>query len=114
MIFMSETKRDWSGWVRTGVGILVMLGGMYGFYERRHNELEAEVIRLSSSFKSHCSNAKMYAIEDLEQRFVLRREWEASRREWTHLREDIKELSRKIDAIYDKLTVSKISQKNNS
>ena len=107
-------KNSWQDWKRTIISTATIVATLMFYYYNDKATVQTNVARLETTFNAHCQNAKVYQIEELESRFVLRREWEASRREFNHLREDIKELSRKIDAIYDKLTDAKISQKNNS
>ena len=80
-------KLDVQGWIRTAV----MIGAIAGGYYYSQGRLDA-----------HLSNKEIHkSTAELSDMFVLRREWESNH--YT-LKDDVKYLRNKIDAIYDKVS----------
>lgn len=80
-------KLDIQGLIRTAVTIGAIIGGYYYAMGR---------------FDSHVDNRDIHkTTAELSEMFVLRHEWESNH---TALREDVRYLRNKIDAIYDRVT----------
>ncbi len=83
-------KLDLQGWIRTAVMICAIVGGYY--YQQ-------------GRLDSHVNNKDIHAsTSELADKFVLRREWESNH---STLKDDVRYLRNKIDAIYDKVSDGK-------
>ena len=74
-------KIDLQGLMRTALTIGAVIGAYY-FDRENLNEKILENKRtysqLEASFNNHCKNTQIFSMEQLSDKFVLRREWEFS------------------------------------
>ena len=100
-------KFDLQGLIRTGVMLVTMVGGYYhmiGVLSERAAANENKIKALEQKVDAHVQNTKVYSWEELNREFVSRREWESNHKS---LRDDMKYIRDKMDAIYNKLSDSK-------
>lgn len=100
-------KFDLQGLLRTGVMLVTMVGGYYhmiGVLSERAAANENKIKALEQKVDAHVQNTKVYSWEELNREFVSRREWESNHKS---LRDDMKYIRDKMDAIYNKLSDSK-------
>ena len=89
-------KVDFQGIIRTAITIGTIVAAYY--IDRGQMNDKISVIR--SELQSHCASTRTFTMEELQERFVLRREWE---RGHDDMRSELRYLRGKVDAIYDKV-----------
>ena len=103
-------KFDFQGLVRTGITIATMVSIYYidrATLRQGVDDNRRDLSVLSADVKNHIDAFKMqkfYTLDELNERFVPRREWESNHK---LLRDDMKYIRDKMDAIYNKLSDSK-------
>ena len=101
-------KFDLQGLIRTGITLAAIIGGYYhmiGILSERATVNEGKINVLEQKIDTHVQNTKVYSWEELNREFVSRREWESNHKS---LRDDMKYIRDKMDAIYNKLSDSKM------
>ena len=99
----SKFKIDLQGLIRTTLTIGTIIGGYYldrSTINDNIAENRREISVLNAELRSHIGTARNYTIGELSEKFVTRREWESNHKS---LRDDVKYLRQKTDAIYDKV-----------
>lgn len=104
---MNEKRNSWQDWKRTIISTATIVATLMFYYYNDRANMQATISRLEGNLNSHCSSVKNYSLSELDERFVTRREWDNSKGEISALREEIRYLRGKIDAIYDKISNSK-------
>ena len=87
---------DIQGLIRTAITI----GTIVAAYYIDRAQMSDKIAEVRSEFNAHCASAKTYSMAELQERFVLRREWE---RGHDDMRSELRYLRGKVDAIYDKV-----------
>lgn len=106
-----EKKKDtntWHDWKRTIISTATIVATLMFYYYNDKSTMQTNLARLETNLNSHCMNSQMYTMPQLDERFVLRREWDNSKSEILALRDEIRYLRNKIDVIYEKITDKKI------
>ena len=96
-------KFDLQGLIRTGITIATIIGAYYVDRETTKNEISynaRDIAVLKSDISQHIKNTKIYSIDELTDRFVLRKEWESNHRA---LRDEMIYIRARIDAIYERV-----------
>ena len=100
-------KFDFQGLVRTGITIATMVSIYYidrATLRQGVDDNRRDLSVLSEDVKNHIEAFKMqkfYTLDELNERFVPRREWESNQK---LLRDDMRYLRNKIDAIFEKVS----------
>lgn len=100
-------KFDVQGLIRTGVTIGTIIGAYYvdrATLREGVDDNRRDLSVLAADVKNHIDVFKMqkfYTLDELNERFVPRREWESNHK---LLRDDMRYLRAKIDAIFDKVS----------
>lgn len=100
-------KFDVQGLVRTGITIGTIIGAYYidrATLRQGVEDNRRDLSVLAADVKNHIDAFKMqkfYTLDELNERFVPRREWESNHK---LLRDDMQYLRNKIDAIFDKVS----------
>lgn len=100
-------KFDLQGLFRTAVMLATMVGGychMIGVISERSTKNEGKIIALEQKVDAQIQNIKIYTWEELTRAFVSREEWNSNQK---YLREDIKYIRDKMDAVFNKLAEEK-------
>ncbi len=93
-------KLDLQGLIRTASVIATVIGVYY--LDRSSIMQSVEVnAREISVLKTEVKKQKHLTLDELDDRYVSRREWDSNHRS---LKEDVQYLRNKIDAIYDKVS----------
>lgn len=96
-------KFDLQGLIRTGITIATIIGAYYVDRETTKNEISynaRDIAVLKSDISQHIKNTKIYSIDELTDRFVLRKEWESNHKA---LRDEMIYIRARIDAIYERV-----------
>lgn len=96
-------KFDLQGLIRTGVTIATIIGAYYVDRETTKNEIShnaRDIAVLKADIDQHIKNAKVYTIDELTDKFVLRKEWESNHKA---LRDEMVYIRTRIDAIYERV-----------
>lgn len=96
-------KFDIQGLLRTVVMIATFVGGGYhmmNVLSERATANELKIIALERRLDTHVREVKIYSWEDLNKAFVTRDEWKSNH---TVLREDLKYIRDRMDAIYNRV-----------
>ena len=96
-------KFDLQGLIRTGITIATIIGAYYVDRETTKNEISdnaQDIAVLKSDIAQHIKNTKVYSIDALTDRFVLRKEWESNHKA---LRDEMIYIRARIDAIYERV-----------
>lgn len=96
-------KFDLQGLIRTGITIATIIGAYYVDRETTKNEIShnaRDIAVLKSDIDQHIKNAKVYTIDELTDKFVLRKEWESNHKA---LRDEMVYIRTRIDAIYERV-----------
>ena len=96
-------KFDLQGLIRTGITIATIIGAYYVDRETTKNEISynaRDIAVLKSDISQHIKNTKIYSIDELTDRFVLRKEWESNHKA---LRDEMVYIRTRIDAIYERV-----------
>lgn len=100
-------KFDIQGLIRTGITIGTIIGAYYidrATLRQGMEDNRRDLSVLAADVKNHVDAFKMqkfYTLDELNERFVPRREWESNHKA---LRDDMRYLRNKIDAIFDKVS----------
>ena len=100
-------KFDIQGLIRTGITIGTIIGAYYidrATLRQGVEDNRRDLSVLAADVKNHVDAFKMqkfYTLDELNERFVPRREWESNHKA---LRDDMRYLRNKIDAIFDKVS----------
>lgn len=100
-------KFDVQGLIRTGITIGTIIGAYYidrATLRQGVEDNRRDLSVLAADVKNHIDAFKMqkfYTLDELNERFVPRREWESNHK---LLRDDMQYLRNKIDAIFDKVS----------
>lgn len=100
-------KFDLQGLIRTGITIATIIGAYYVDRETTKNEISynaRDIAVLKSDIAQHIKNTKIYSIDELTDRFVLRKEWESNHKT---LRDEMMYIRARIDAIYERVIDNK-------
>ena len=97
-----EAKASWHDWKRTIISTATIILTLSVYYHNDRESIKTHISQIETSMNSHHANA-----QNLEERFVTRREWDNSKGEIYSLREEIRYLRNKIDAIYERITDKK-------
>ena len=87
---------DIQGLIRTAITI----GTIVAAYYIDRAQMSDKISGMRSEFQAHCASSKMYSMAELQERFVLRREWE---RGHDDMRAELRYLRSKVDVINDKI-----------
>ena len=101
------TRNAWQDWKRTIVSTATIVLAFSVYYHQDHEQTQTQIAKLETALNSHCASSKLYTLAELDERFVSRREWDSSKGEISALRDEIRYLRNKIDAIYERLTDKK-------
>lgn len=96
-------KFDLQGLIRTGITIATIIGAYYVDRETTKNEISdnaRDIAVLKSDIDQHIKITKIYTIDELTDRFVLRKEWESNHKA---LRDEMVYIRTRIDAIYERV-----------
>lgn len=96
-------KFDLQGLIRTGITIATIIGAYYVDRETTKNEISdnaRDIAVLKSDIDQHIKSTKIYTIDELTDRFVLRKEWESNH---NALRDEMVYIRTRIDAIYERV-----------
>lgn len=96
-------KFDLQGLIRTGITIATIIGAYYVDRETTKNEISynaRDIAVLKSDIAQHIKNTKIYTMDELTDKFVLRKEWENNHKA---LRDEMVYIRTRIDAIYEKV-----------
>lgn len=96
-------KFDLQGLLRTIVMIATFIGGYYhmmGVLGERATANEQKIIAMEKRLDYHIKSVKVYSWEELNKNFVTREEWTVNRNE---LRDDLKYIRDRMDAIYNRV-----------
>lgn len=96
-------KFDLQGLIRTCITIATIIGAYYIDRETTKNEISdnaRDIAVLKSDIYQHIKNTKVYSIDTLTDRFVLRKEWESNHKV---LRDEMVYIRARIDAIYESI-----------
>lgn len=96
-------KFDLQGLIRTGITIATIIGAYYVDRETTKNEISynaRDIAVLKSDIAQHIKSTKIYTIDELTDRFVLRKEWESNHKA---LRDEMVYIRTRIDAIYEQV-----------
>ena len=100
-------KFDFQGLIRTGITIGTIICAYYvdrSTLRQGVDDNRRDLSVLSADVKNHIDAFKMqkfYTLDELNERFVPRREWESNHK---LLRDDMRYLRNKIDAIFEKVS----------
>lgn len=100
-------KFDIQGLIRTGITIGTIIGAYYidrATLRQGVEDNRRDLSVLATDVKNHIDAFKLqkfYTLDELNERFVPRREWESNHKQ---LRDDMQYLRAKIDAIFDKVS----------
>lgn len=100
-------KFDIQGLIRTGITIGTIIGAYYidrATLRQGVDDNRRDLSVLAADMKNHVDAFKMqkfYTLDELNERFVSRREWESNHKA---LRDDMQYLRNKIDAIFEKVS----------
>lgn len=100
-------KFDVQGLIRTGITIGTIIGAYYidrATLRQGVEDNRRDLSVLATDVKNHIDAFKLqkfYTLDELNERFVPRREWESNHKQ---LRDDMQYLRAKIDAIFDKVS----------
>lgn len=100
-------KFDLQGLIRTGITIATIIGAYYVDRETTKNEISdnaRDIAVLKSDIDQHIKSTKIYTIDELTDKFVLRKEWESNQKV---LRDEMVYIRTRIDAIYEKVIAKK-------
>lgn len=103
----SKFKFDLQGLIRTGITIATIIGAYYVDRETTKNEISdnaRDIAVLKSDIDQHIKSTKIYTIDELTDKFVLRKEWESNQKV---LRDEMVYIRTRIDAIYEKVIAKK-------
>lgn len=96
-------KFDLQGLVRTGITIATIIGAYYIDRETTKGEILSnarDIAVLRADISQHIKCTKVYSIDELTDKFVLRKEWESNHKA---LRDEMVYIRTRIDAIYEKV-----------
>ena len=96
-------KFDLQGLIRTGITIATIIGAYYVDRETTKRDISynaRDIAVLKSDIDQHIKNTKIYSIDELTDRFVLRKEWESNHKA---LRDEMIYIRARIDAIYERV-----------
>lgn len=94
-------KFDLQGLIRTAITLGAVIGGYYqviSTINEKVSENRREISVLRSDIDQHKRLTKVFTMEELTDRFVLRREWESNHK---LLRDEMRYIRDKMDAIYN-------------
>lgn len=94
-------KFDLQGLIRTGITIATIIGAYYVDRETTKNEISCnarDIAVLRADVAQHIKSTKVYSIDELTDKFVLRKEWESNHKA---LRDEMVYIRTRIDAIYE-------------
>ena len=100
-------KLDLQGLLRTGVMLITLIGGYYQIIStinEKVNDNKRAIAIIRTEVERHEKNTRIYTMDELSDKFVLRKEWESNNK---YLREDVKYIRDKMDLIVNKLADSK-------
>ena len=104
-------KIDLQGLMRTALTIGAVIGAYYFDRENLNEKIlenRTAYARLENSFNAHCQNVPNYSMEQLTDKFILRREWDAFN---IRLSENLKYIQSRLDILIEKIS-EKNSEKN--
>lgn len=96
-------KFDLQGLIRTGITIATIIGAYYVDRETTKNEISQNarsIEVLKSDVYHHIKSTRTYTMDELTDKFVLRKEWESNHKA---LRDEMVYIRTRIDAIYEKV-----------
>lgn len=94
-------KFDLQGIIRTAITLGVVIGGYYQVISTINDKVaenRREISVLRADIEQHKRSTKVYTMDELTDRFVLRREWESNHK---LLRDEMRYIRDKMDAIYN-------------
>lgn len=100
-------KLDLQGLFRTGIMLATIIGGYYQIISTINDKVadnKREIAIVRAEVERHEKNTRVYTMDELSDKFVLRKEWESNHK---YLREDVKYIRDKMDLIVNKLAESK-------
>ena len=100
-------KLDLQGLFRTGIMLATIIGGYYQIISTINEKVEDNkraIAIIRTEMERYEKNTRIYTMDELSDKFVLRKEWESNNK---YLREDVKYIRDKMDLIVNKLAESK-------
>ncbi len=96
-------KFDLQGLIRTGIVIATIIGAYYIDRDTTKGEISSNargIAVLRADVAQHIKSTRTYTIDELTDKFVLRKEWESNHKA---LRDEMVYIRTRIDAIYEKV-----------